>query len=78
MGFRVNSSSDSQVRRKSYPSDVSDVEWLIIEPLMPVTTPRGQERIHSYREIVNSILYVLKTGCGWAYLPHDLPPWQTV
>lgn len=45
---------------------------------MPVTTPRGQERIHSYREIVDAILYVLKTGCGWEYLPHDMPPWQTV
>jgi putative transposase len=64
--------------RKAYPSDLSDVEWLLLEPLMPVTTPRGQERIHPYREIVDAILYVLKTGCGWEYLPHDFPPWPTV
>lgn len=64
--------------RKAYRSDLTDGEWLLIEPLMPVTKPRGQERIHTYREIVNGILYVLRTGCGWEYLPHDLPPWSTV
>lgn len=67
-----------QGTRKPYPSDVSEIEWLLIEPLIPTTKPRGQPRIHAYREIVNAILYVLKTGCGWEYLPHDLPPWQTV
>lgn len=67
-----------QEPRKVYPSDLNDVEWLLIEPLMPVTKPRGQERIHSYREIVNATLYVLKTGCGWEYVPHDFPSWSTV
>lgn len=64
--------------RRAYPSDLTDAEWLLVEPLMPVTKVRGQERIHSYLEIVNAILYVLKTGCGWEYVPHDLPPWPTV
>jgi len=64
--------------RTAYPSDLSDVEWALLEPLMPETKPRGQQRIHSYREILNAILYVLKTGCGWEYVPHDLPAWQTV
>ncbi len=64
--------------RKSYPSDMSDKEWLIIEPFIPARVVRGQERIYSYREIMNGIRYVLRTGCGWEYLPHDLPPWATV
>ena len=78
MFVRKKSADTAQKPRKPYPSDLSDVEWLLIEPLMPVTRPRGQERIHAYREIVNAILYVLKTGCGWEYLPHDFPPWSTV
>jgi putative transposase len=64
--------------RKPYPSDLSEAEWLLVEPLLPNKTPRGQERIHPYREIPNAIFYVLRTGCGWEYLPHDLPPWPTV
>lgn len=64
--------------RRTYPSDLSDEQWLLIEPLLPVTRPRGQTRIHSYREIVNALLYVLAEGCRWRSLPHDLPPWGTV
>ena len=64
--------------RKTYPSDLSDAEWALLEPLMPVTRPRGQERIHSYRDIIDGILYVLRGAIGWRALPGDLPPWQTV
>ncbi len=78
MFVRKRSADAEQAPRKAYPSDVSDVEWALVEPLMPVTKPRGQERIHAYREIVNAILYVLKTGCGWEYVPHDFPSWPTV
>ena len=78
MYIRKSADGEGARPRKPYRSDLSDVEWLLIEPLMPVTKPRGQARIHPYREIVNAILYVLRTGCGWEYLPHDLPPWPTV
>jgi putative transposase len=75
---RKKSSDAEPIPRQAYPSDLSDVEWLLLEPLLPVTKPRGQERMHTYREIINAILYALKTGCGWEYLPHDFPPWSTV
>ena len=64
--------------RKTYPSDLSDTEWLILEPLLPVTSGRGRVRQIELREIINAILYLLRTGCAWRMLPHDLPAWQTV
>jgi len=64
--------------RQAYPSDLTDAEWLLLEPLMPVKRPRGQERIHSYRELLNGMWYVLREGVKWRALPHDLPPWPTV
>jgi len=64
--------------RKRYPSDLTDAEWAVLEPMMPVTRPRGQERIHSYRDIIDAILYVLRGGIAWRALPGDMPPWQTV
>lgn len=64
--------------RKAYPSDLSDAEWWGVEPLLSKKTPRGQERIHSYRELLNGIVYVLREGVKWRALPHDLPPWPTV
>lgn len=67
--------------RKPYPTDLSDVEWLILEPLLlAVLSPsnRGRPRQVDLREIVNAIRYVLRTGCAWRLLPHDFPAWQTV
>ena len=64
--------------RRAYPSDLTDTEWLLIESLLPVVPPRGQQRVHSYRELLNAIFYYLAEGCRWRSLPHDLPPWQTV
>jgi transposase len=64
--------------RKAYPSDLSDAQWEILEPLLPLPDPEGRPLEHARREIVNALLYVLRTGCAWRQLPHDLPPWQTV
>lgn len=64
--------------RKAYPSDLSDAEWLILEPLIPAAKPGGRPRTVDMREIVNGIYYVLRSGCAWRMLPHDFPPWQTV
>jgi putative transposase len=64
--------------RTAYPSDLSDTEWLILEPLLPVTSGRGRVRLIELREIINAILYLLRTGCAWRMLPHDFPAWQTV
>ncbi len=73
----VKPRSRRKAKRKPYPSDLSDAQWALLEPLMPVTRPRGQVRIHSYREIVNAILFILRTGSPWRAMPHDLVPWQT-
>jgi putative transposase len=64
--------------RKSYPSDLTDEQWQLIEPMIPPELPGGRTRSVNMREIVNGILYLLRTGCSWRQLPHDLPPWGTV
>jgi transposase len=65
-------------KRLSYPSDVTDAEWAILEPLVPAVKPGGRPLEIERREIVNAILYVLRSGCPWRLLPHDLPRWFTV
>ncbi len=64
--------------RPRYPYDVTDAEWTILAPLVPSPLPGGRPPHHPRREIVNAILYVLRTGCQWRAVPHDLPPWGTV
>lgn len=64
--------------RKAYPTDLSDQEWDIIEPYVPQPKAGGRPAEHSRREIINAIAYVLRSGCAWRLLPHDLPPWSTV
>ena len=65
-------------KRKAYPSDLKDEEWEILCPLIPAVKPGGRPASYSRREIVNGILYVLRSGCSWRMLPHDFPPWDTV
>lgn len=64
--------------RQLYPTDITDAEWCSLEPLLPTPKPGGRPRLHSVREILNGILYIVRSGCAWRLLPHDLPPWQTV
>ena len=64
--------------RQAYSSDLSDTEWTILAPLIPAPLPGGRPAKWSRREIVNAILYVLRSGCAWSPLPHDFPPYQTV
>jgi len=63
--------------RKAYPSDLTDQQWVIIEPLIPVHRV-GRPRIHDMREILNAIFYITRAGCQWDMLPHDLPAKSTV
>jgi putative transposase len=63
--------------RKSYPSDLSDDQWTIIEPLIPVNA-LGRPREVDMREILNAIFYLNRSGCQWDMLPHDLPAKSTV
>jgi transposase len=58
--------------RKAYKCDLTDEQWKIVEPLIPGEKRGGRHRNVKMREIVNTIRYVLRTGCPWGYLPHDL------
>ncbi len=58
--------------RKAYKSDLTNDQWKIVEPLLPPEKPGGRHREVNLREIFNTIRYVLRTGCQWDYLPHDL------
>jgi putative transposase len=66
--------------RKPYPSDLTDEQWQIIEPLIPPAKQKhgGRPRAVNMREIVNAIFYLNRSGCQWDMLPHDFPPKSTV
>ena len=64
--------------RTPYPSDLTDEQWLIIEPMIPAAEPGGRHRSVDMREVVNGIVYFVRTGCSWRMLPHEFPPWGTV
>jgi putative transposase len=66
------------MRWRVYPSDLTDAEWRIVEPLIPPAKEGGRPRSTDMREVFNAILYVDRTGCQWRALPHDFPPWSTV
>jgi transposase len=64
--------------RQPYPTDLTDEEWRVLEPLVPTVKSGGRPAAYLRREVVNAIFYVLRTGCQWRMLPHDLPPWPLV
>src|SRR5437016_319211 len=64
--------------RQKYDTDLTDAEWTVLAPLIPPAKPGVRPRKHDMREILNAIRYVLRAGCAWRLLPHELPPWQTV
>lgn len=66
------------MNRKKYPTDVTDAQWLILEPLVPKAKEGGRPRKICMREVVNAIFYLLRSGCAWRLLPHEFPAWQTV
>lgn len=64
--------------RIAYPSDLTDAQWRLIAKRIPPAKPGGRCRSVDMREVVNGILYLVRTGCSWRQLPHDFPPWGTV
>ena len=66
------------MKRKPYPSDLTDAEWAMLSAYIPAPKAGGRPAKHARREIVNGIAYVLRAGGSWRMLPHDLPPWKTV
>jgi transposase len=61
-----------------YPSDLTDEEWALVEPLIPPAKRGGRRREVDVREVLNGLLYVLSTGCQWRAVPKDLPPKSTL
>ena len=61
--------------RKSYPSDVTDSDWEFLLPYLTLMRQDAPQRSNDMREVFNAIRYVVKTGCQWRMLPHDLPEW---
>jgi len=64
--------------RNAYPTDLTDAQWAILEPLVPPSKHGGRPRTVNVREVINTILYLNRTGCQWDMLPHDLLPKSTV
>ncbi len=65
-------------KRKAYPSDVSEDEWAFAASYLSLLAEGSRQREHSLREVFNALRYVVRAGCPWRLLPHDLPPWQAV
>jgi putative transposase len=66
------------MNRKPYPSDLTDEQWAILEPLIPPARPGGRPRHADVRAVINALLYRNREGCSWRALPHDFPAWKTV
>jgi putative transposase len=66
------------MRTETYPSDLSDEQWRLIGPRLPGPPGGGRPRATDLRAVVDAILYILRTGCQWRYLPKDFPPKSTV
>src|SRR5438876_8231622 len=66
------------MKRKAYPTDLTDAQCVIIEPLIPPCKPGGRDRSTDMRELVNALRYLLRGGVSWRLLPHDFPPHGTV
>jgi putative transposase len=63
---------------QSYPSDLTDEEWMMVESLLPLQTGAGRPATIDKRQVLNALLYIDRTGCPWRYLPRDFPPFSSV
>src|ERR1700681_3433309 len=66
------------MERKPYPTDLTDEQWKLIAEFLPPPLPGGRPRKTDLREVVNAILYLVRSGCQWRMIPHEFPPWKTV
>ena len=71
-------SKPPQPAAPSYPSDMTEEEWRVLQPLIPPAKAGGRPRGVDMRAVINGIFYVLRSGGAWRMLPHDFPPWPTV
>jgi len=61
-----------------YPSDLSDAEWSLLEPLLKSPQRRARPPKWPARRVADAVFYLLRSGCAWRMLPKEYPPWQTV
>src|ERR671926_508426 len=66
------------MRTRCYPTDLTDEQWAVVEPLLPAAKPGGRPRSTDLRAVWDGCQYRNKTGCQWRMLPKDFPPWSTV
>jgi putative transposase len=64
-------------QRLAYTTDLTDEEWQLLAPLLPPEKAGGRPRTYPMREVMHGIQYLLRAGCAWRLMPHDLPPWPT-
>jgi putative transposase len=61
-----------------YPTDLSNAEWAILEPLVSAAKPGGRPCLWTRRQVMNGIFYVVRSDCQWRLPPREYPPWKTV
>ena len=66
------------MKRKAYPSDVSDDEWAFVAPYLTLMTQEAPQRVYELREVFNGLRYIVRAGASWRMVPNDLPPWHIV
>jgi putative transposase len=66
------------MKRAAYPTDLTHAQWQKLERHIPPAKPGGRPRDYDVREILNALFYLVRAGCSWRMLPHDLPPWYAV
>lgn len=69
---------EPEASRQAYPSDVSEEEWLFCRNYLELMREDAPQREHASRELFNAVRYIVRAGCPWRMLPHDLPPWAAV
>ena len=62
--------------KEPYPSSLTDKEWALIQPMLPGRHKLGRPPRYTQRSVIEAILYIVRSGCGWRMMPHDLPPWR--
>ncbi|MCI5218156.1 MAG: transposase [Candidatus Electrothrix sp. LOE2] len=65
-------------KKQRYKTDLNDEQWKLVSRYLPQSKGPGRRPKYDMREIINAILYVVHTGCQWAMIPHDFPPWYSV
>ena len=65
-------------QKKTYPSDITEEEWAFCAPYLTLMKEDVPQRKYALRTLFNGLRYMVRAGCPWRMLPHDLPPWQAI